>query len=57
MRKQESYMCLDPTTWSTILQQAVKAEELKVIPYSLTLDYNYWTYRGYIGEYQGKVRK
>jgi hypothetical protein len=50
-------MCLDPTTWSTILQQAVKAEELKVIPYSLTLDYNYWTYRGYIGEYQGKVRK
>ncbi|KAE9372253.1 guanine-N(1)--methyltransferas-like protein [Stipitochalara longipes BDJ] len=34
----------DPTTWSTILQEAVKAEELKIIPYNLTLDYNYWTY-------------
>jgi tRNA (guanine37-N1)-methyltransferase len=38
---------LDPTTWSSILQEAVKAEELKVIPFSLKLDYTYWTYRMY----------
>lgn len=34
----------DSTTWSSILQEAVKAEELGVIPYDLNLDYNYWTY-------------
>jgi len=34
-------------TWSSILQEAVKAEEVKVIPYDLTLEYDYWTYRTY----------
>ncbi|KAM3087468.1 tRNA(m(1)G37)methyltransferase, variant 3 [Clarireedia jacksonii] len=34
----------DLSTWSTILQEAVKAQELGVIPYDLTLDYNYWNY-------------
>lgn len=38
---------IDPTTWSSILQEAVKAEEIKVIPYDLTLEYDYWTYRAY----------
>ncbi|PQE24150.1 putative MET-10 protein [Rutstroemia sp. NJR-2017a BVV2] len=33
-----------PPTWSTILQEAVKAQELGVVPYDLTLDYNYWNY-------------
>ena len=36
---------IDPTTWSSILQEAVRTEEVKVIPYDLTLDYDYWTYR------------
>jgi tRNA (guanine37-N1)-methyltransferase len=45
MREEKVDLCLDPKTWSTVLQEAVKAEDLKVIPYNLTLDYNYWTYR------------
>lgn len=28
-----------------MLQEAVKAEELGVIPYELKLDYDYWNYR------------
>lgn len=47
-KKPEADYFTDPTTWSTLLQEAVKAEELKVIPYNLTLDYNYWTYRTYV---------
>ncbi|ELR09146.1 tRNA(m(1)G37)methyltransferase [Pseudogymnoascus destructans] len=34
----------DPTTWSAILKQAVEAKEMSVMPYELTLDYNYWNY-------------
>ncbi|KAH8591959.1 Met-10+ like-protein-domain-containing protein [Bisporella sp. PMI_857] len=34
----------DPSTWSEIIQEAVKTEEIRVIPYDLKLDYNYWTY-------------
>ncbi|RFU34301.1 hypothetical protein B7463_g2005, partial [Scytalidium lignicola] len=34
----------DPATWSSILQEAVKAQEMGVIPFNLDLDYNYWTY-------------
>ncbi|KAH6670644.1 guanine-N(1)--methyltransferas-like protein [Halenospora varia] len=34
----------DSSTWSSDLQAAVKAEEVGVIPYELTLDYKYWTY-------------
>ncbi|KAH8820361.1 guanine-N(1)--methyltransferase-like protein [Xylogone sp. PMI_703] len=34
----------DPTTWSPMLQDAVKAQEMGVIPFNLELDYNYWTY-------------
>jgi tRNA (guanine37-N1)-methyltransferase len=33
-----------PTTWSPILQEAVKAEELWVVDYDLVLDYDYWNY-------------
>jgi tRNA (guanine37-N1)-methyltransferase len=40
----------DPATWSSILKQAVEAKELSLLPYELTLDYNYWTYRTYVGE-------
>jgi hypothetical protein len=39
---------LDSTTWSPILHQAVSAKELGVIPFSLHLDYDYWTYRTYV---------
>jgi len=35
---------LDPKTWSDALQEAVNAEEVKVIPYDLTLNYDYWNY-------------
>ncbi|RAL61690.1 hypothetical protein DID88_002758 [Monilinia fructigena] len=34
----------DPTTWSPILQEAVKAQDLGVISYNLTLDYDHWNY-------------
>ncbi|CAD6443429.1 b6d52a30-d5b0-40bd-9ac4-54a4088d854b [Sclerotinia trifoliorum] len=34
----------DPTTWSPILQEAVKAQELGVIPFDLTLNYDHWNY-------------
>lgn len=34
----------DPTSWSKLLQEAVKAKELKVLPYTLNLDYDYWNY-------------
>ena len=33
-----------PATWSPSLQEAVKADELGVVDYELTLDYNYWNY-------------
>lgn len=35
----------DPATWSEVLREAVKQEELRVIPFDMKLDYNYWTYR------------
>ncbi|KAF7927831.1 hypothetical protein EAE99_005208 [Botrytis elliptica] len=34
----------DPTTWSPILHEAVKAQELGVIPFDLTLGYDHWNY-------------
>lgn len=41
-------MLVDPTTWSPILQEAVKERELGIISYSLNLDYDYWEYCKYI---------
>lgn len=38
---------IDPTTWSTILKEAVAAQEVEVVPFGLQLDYSYWTYREY----------
>ena len=35
----------DPKTWSDVLQDAVKAEDLGIIPYDLKLEYDYWNYR------------
>jgi tRNA (guanine37-N1)-methyltransferase len=46
-----SNLCTDLRTWSSILQQAVKAQELGVILFNLNLDYNYWTYRTYVIEH------
>ena len=37
-----------PTTWSPILQEAVKANELGVVDYNLVLDYDYWNYRAHL---------
>lgn len=37
-------MLADPATWSPILQQAVSAKEVGVIPFQLELDYDHWTY-------------
>ncbi|KAI9847179.1 MAG: tRNA(m(1)G37)methyltransferase [Sclerophora amabilis] len=34
----------DPSTWSLKLQELIKAEELRVIPYTLELDYDHWAY-------------
>ncbi|KAG9231609.1 guanine-N(1)--methyltransferas-like protein [Amylocarpus encephaloides] len=34
----------DSSTWSSALQEAVKQEDVGVIPYGLQLDYDYWTY-------------
>lgn len=45
----------DPTTWSAILKQAVEAKEMSVMPYELTLDYDYWNYRTYVGAWQTGV--
>lgn len=35
---------VDSKTWSEALREAVSKEEVKVIPYDLTLNYDYWTY-------------
>ncbi|KAI0996047.1 tRNA (guanine(37)-N1)-methyltransferase [Podosphaera aphanis] len=34
----------EPATWSRMLQEAVEAKEVKVLPYNLRLDYDYWDY-------------
>lgn len=36
-----------PETWSQVLRDAVKAEELGVVDYELVLDYDHWNYRTY----------
>ncbi|OTB06614.1 hypothetical protein M426DRAFT_20712 [Hypoxylon sp. CI-4A] len=33
-----------PETWTSILQEGVASKELGVIPYDLSLDYDYWSY-------------
>lgn len=35
----------DWNTWSKVLQEASEKDEIKVIPYDLVLDYDYWQYR------------
>ncbi|TVY18496.1 tRNA (guanine(37)-N1)-methyltransferase [Lachnellula arida] len=34
----------DWNTWSKVLQEASEKDEIKVIPYDLVLDYDYWQY-------------
>lgn len=34
----------DPATWGSTLQEAVKSEQLGIVPFDLKFDYNYWTY-------------
>ena len=41
-------MCKDPSTWSPILAQLVEAGEIKMMPFELDLDYDYWDYRMYV---------
>jgi len=38
----------DSSTWSRVLQEASERDEIKVIPYDLVLDYDYWQYRTYV---------
>jgi len=38
----------DSNTWSKVLREASENDEIKVIPYDLVLDYNYWQYRTYV---------
>ena len=33
-----------PETWGPVIQDAVKEEELGIIPYELKIDYDYWSY-------------
>ncbi|KAK4659660.1 tRNA(m(1)G37)methyltransferase [Podospora pseudocomata] len=35
----------EPTTWGPVIQEGIQKEELTVIPYELTLEYDYWTAR------------
>ncbi|KAL5611524.1 hypothetical protein BROUX41_000883 [Berkeleyomyces rouxiae] len=34
----------DPSTYGAVLAEAVKADELGVVPYELKLEYDYWSY-------------
>ncbi|KAI0890002.1 Met-10+ like-protein-domain-containing protein [Annulohypoxylon maeteangense] len=34
----------EPETWTPILHEGVASKEIGVIPYDLTLDYDYWSY-------------
>ncbi|TVY41743.1 tRNA (guanine(37)-N1)-methyltransferase, partial [Lachnellula occidentalis] len=34
----------DSNTWSKVLQEASEKDEIKIIPYDLVLDYDYWQY-------------
>lgn len=38
-------MFIVPDNWGPTLKEAVQKEELKIIPYKLKLDYDYWSYR------------
>lgn len=38
----------DQATWGPTLKKLVEAEKVGVIPYTLRLDYDYWTYRTYV---------
>ena len=43
-----SHLVAAPATWGTALQDGVKAEEVDLVPYDLTLDYDKWTYRKHV---------
>ncbi|RKF53487.1 tRNA -methyltransferase [Golovinomyces cichoracearum] len=34
----------DPSTWSPMLAEAVNANKIKILPYDVKLDYDYWNY-------------
>lgn len=34
-----------PETWGNVVSEGVKTDDLTVIPYELTLDYDHWTAR------------
>lgn len=33
-----------PETWTPAIQEGVASKEIGVIPYDLSLDYDYWSY-------------
>ncbi|KAK4180376.1 Met-10+ like-protein-domain-containing protein [Triangularia setosa] len=35
----------EPKTWGPVIQEGIQKEDLTVIPYELTLEYDYWTAR------------
>ena len=39
---------IDTSTWGERLSELVRGEDVKIIPYALKLDYEYWTYRTYV---------
>lgn len=42
----------DPSSWSEVLRERVRQEEVGVIPFTLVLDYEHWSYRTYVGVYR-----
>ncbi len=41
---------VDDSTWSPKLSDLVKSSQVAIMPYELAVDYNYWTYRTYVGD-------
>lgn len=44
-----SHQNLDTSTWSPKLSELVKSSQVVIMPFDLEIDYDYWTYRMYVG--------
>jgi tRNA (guanine37-N1)-methyltransferase len=39
-----NFICIVPDTWTPLVRDGIEKQELDILPYDLSLDYNYWTY-------------